>query len=285
MGCEEIDGQLADYLAGTASPDATDTLERHLAECATCAEELQSLEATWQLLGALPAERPDSARMRGQIAAMRAGYERGLVSQRGLHIASRLGRAVASPATDVVDARRSSTAPSWVQVAAAAALVAFGVSLGRFTARDVSDDSPQFAELRQELHATQQLVTLALLEQPSASGRLKGVSWTEQIERPGDEVVAALLDTLLHDPNVNVRVAAIDALRRFGERDRVRLGALDALMGQTSPLVQLAVIDFVVELDERAAVPMLRQLSLDPALDETVRTRAGWGFQQLEEVL
>jgi HEAT repeat protein len=126
-----------------------------------------------------------------------------------------------------------------------------------------------------------QMVTLSLMQQQSASERLKGVTWTGQIDQPGSEVVTALLDTLMHDPNVNVRLASVDALRRFAERESVRRGAADALPRQTSPLVQIALIDFLVDVGGRESSTTFRGLSQDPMLDQAVRERAAWALQQV----
>ena len=126
-----------------------------------------------------------------------------------------------------------------------------------------------------------QMVTLSLLQQQSASERLKGVSFTARIDQPGGEVTLALLDALMHDPNVNVRLATIDALRRFAARDNVRRGMIDALTRQTSPLVQIALIDFVVETNGREAADTLRRLSNDPMFDQAVRGRATQALQQI----
>ena len=119
------------------------------------------------------------------------------------------------------------------------------------------------------------------MQQQSASERLRGVAWTGQIDEPGSEVVTALLDTLMHDPNVNVRLASIDALKRFGERDVVRQGAVEALQRQTSPLVQIALVDFLVEVNGRQSADALRRLSQDPMVNDAVRARAAWGLQRV----
>ena len=126
-----------------------------------------------------------------------------------------------------------------------------------------------------------QVLTLSLLQQQSASERLKGVSFTAQAEQPGNEVALALLDTLMHDPNVNVRLATIDALKRFAARENVRRGVIEALASQTSPLVQIALIDFVVETNGRDAADTLRRLSGDPMLDQAVRGRAARALRQI----
>ena len=92
---------------------------------------------------------------------------------------------------------------------------------------------------------------------------------------------AYVIDTLMHDANVNVRLASIDALKRFAERDGVRTAAIRALDTQTSPLVQMALIDFVVETQERGALDALRRLSRDDMANEAVRARAKWGIDHL----
>ena len=141
---------------------------------------------------------------------------------------------------------------------------------------------PDVTALRDEVRDLRQMVTLSLMQQQSVTERLKGVSWSSQLDQPGNEVVAALIDTLMHDANVNVRLASIDALRRFAERDAVRSATVRALDTQTSPLVQMALIDFVVETQDREALETLRRLSQNKEANEAVRARAAWGIDHLE---
>ncbi len=125
------------------------------------------------------------------------------------------------------------------------------------------------------------LVTLALLQQPSASDRLRGVNWSYQIQRPDSAIFEALLRALDSDPNVNVRLAAVDALHQFARDAEVRKGLLRSLAEQQSPLVQIELINLMVELKERESVPVLRQLSQRPELNPAVRERTEWGLQKL----
>jgi HEAT repeat protein len=143
-----------------------------------------------------------------------------------------------------------------------------------------SDDRSILA-LRQEVAAMREVVTMSLLQQQSAAERLEGVALTSRLERPGAEIVSALLETLMHDPNVNVRLASIDALQRFADQDIVRRGALDTLPRQTSPLVQVALIDFVLETNGLESAAILRRLSEDATLAEPVRRRAAQGLAQI----
>jgi hypothetical protein len=264
MECEAARAQLADRLTGTLAPEAAAALDEHLRACATCTGEARAVTDTWALLGDIPAAEPDSA-------AMRARFDRILEAS--------------TPAPRPV--RRSPLGEGgwWLapglQAAAAVILLALGFLAGRQTMSIPATDSG-LSELREELRATRQMVSLSLLQQQSASERLRGITYTSQIDRPGGELLGALIDTLLHDPDVNVRLKTIDALKRFADRDNVRRAALDALSERaSSPSVQVALIDFLVEANDRNSAASFRRLANDTMADKAVRARAAWGLQHI----
>jgi HEAT repeats len=240
--------------------------------------ESDELDATWRMLGAIGSPAPDSERMRARLDGVIDAVEhvdRGPEASAPLRSGPR-------------------TFHSYVlQGLAAAAMLIIGIGIGWFAAgrtggsafggsRPASNDSTaQIAALRSEMHDLREMVSLSLMQQQSATERLKGVTWTGQLDRPSGEVVSALLDALMHDPNVNVRLATIDALERFASREEVRRGTIQAVAQQPSPLVQIALIDFMVKTNERESVPALRRLAMDPQANDAVRARAAWGLQQL----
>jgi hypothetical protein len=146
----------------------------------------------------------------------------------------------------------------------------------------VAQSSDELIAVRGELMEMRQMVALSLLQNQSASDRLRGVNWSYQLQQPGEEVLSTMLDTLMHDPNMNVRLATVDALRQFGNQPIVRRGVLEALNRQESPMVQVALIGLAVDLRERESVATLRRLSGDPSLDIAVRERAQKGLAALE---
>jgi HEAT repeat protein len=95
------------------------------------------------------------------------------------------------------------------------------------------------------------------------------------------EILAALLHTLRYDASVDVRLAALDALRHYGDQRQVRNGLVDALQRQQSPLVQIALIDLLVELRDSDAVQHLKTFERTPNLNPAVRQRLEWGVRQL----
>ena len=222
--------------------------------------EADGLDATWRMLGAIDAPAADSERLRTRFDA-------------------------------VIDAFEHAPSPAWrgirfyaVQGLAAAAILLVGIVIGRFVipgAARPADSASEITAMRSEMRELREMVSLSLMQQQSASDRLKGVTWTGQLDRPSSEVVSALLDALMHDPNVNVRLATIDALERFASRDDVRRAAIEAVDRQMSPLVQIALIDFLVKTNEQQSAPTLRRLAQDPRVNDAVRSRAAWGLQQL----
>jgi hypothetical protein len=274
MRCEEVRKRFADRLTGSLDAAHDGELREHLASCADCQAELADVEALWQALGDAPVPLVPSNRMRERFSAALAA-ERASTDRR--------------PASRPVRGR-TWTASLWpgeplVQMAIAASLLIVGVLVGRALPAKAPAPavaaSGELAGVRSELRDMRQMLTLSLLQQQSAADRLQGVNWTARIDQPGNEIVSALLDTLLHDQNVNVRLAAVDALRRFSDRPDVRLGTKEAIGDRSLPMLQVAVIDFMIETRDPQAPALLRELAQNTSMDESVRGRARWGLERL----
>jgi hypothetical protein len=121
-----------------------------------------------------------------------------------------------------------------------------------------------------------------LLQQQSASERLRGVSWAYRVEPSDSEVLSALLDAVNRDTNINVRLAAVDALHAFASSSLARERVLASLENQNAPIVQVAIIDLLVDLKEGKAGPELRRLAENASIDNGVRQRAQWALERLE---
>jgi hypothetical protein len=72
---------------------------------------------------------------------------------------------------------------------------------------------------------------------------------------------------------VNVRLAAVDALQRFSTDMRVRRGLRQALPLQTSPLVQIALIDWIADSGDRQSAEQLKALKQQAELNPAVEAR------------
>lgn len=159
----------------------------------------------------------------------------------------------------------------WAQAGWVVAVLLAGFLLGRYL------PGPE----REELRGMRELLTLSLLQNQSASERLAGVSWSRDFSRPDSRVLDALVETLNHDADVNVRLAAVDALAKYSQESSVKQRLPQALLRQNSPLVQIALIDLLVELRDTQSADVLRRLAADDKTNQNVRRRAEWGLRQI----
>src|SRR5262245_52664831 len=169
MTCSEFAVDIADTLAGSATETARNRANAHMAECAAC----RASAALWNKLGELPVEEPS--------LTMQSQFERRLA------------------------ARPSVNNWRWMAVAAAVLAGLFSFFAGRYTAPKADGD---IATLRHEVRNLREVVALSLLDQQSASERLRGIRYSAALEGTDPEVVDALSRTLRSDPSVDVRLAA-----------------------------------------------------------------------------
>ena len=91
---------------------------------------------------------------------------------------------------------------------------------------------------------------------------------------PTENAINNLIETLALDPSVNVRLTALEALYALADQAAVRAGVLVSLPRETSPLVQVAMIDFLAATRDREAAATLENLSTGDGADPDVRAAA-----------
>ena len=256
MNCEQARTQFVDYWRGTLE-DPVGEFRAHLDSCERCQSEAHELRDLWGTLGALPEEDPSLDLRVRFYDSLRAWRQREGERRKALWWMRR---------------------PAF-QAASAVAILVIGITAGYFVrGRDTSEVS----QLRGEVYNMRQLVALSLLQQQNASDRLRGVNYAYRVEQSDPQVLSALLTTLDHDSNVNVRLAAVDAVRNFTDSPIGRKGLVQALAKQDSPLVQIAILDQIVELHEKSAMPAIQFLLSGQDVNPDVRQRAQWALKQLQ---
>ena len=159
--------------------------------------------------------------------------------------------------------------PQW---AYALLLLLLGIGIG-YQLRPVEPYKEQLSSLSNEVQQMRQVVMLSMLEQQSPSERLKAVNMGYELPEADARVIEALLHTLNNDPNVNVRLAAVEALRQHAAQSAVRQGLIKSINQQDSPMVQIALADLMVELQEKEAVGPMKQLLEEPSVNEAVKEK------------
>jgi len=285
---KHVQDQLIAYLSGNLDEKSTALVAGHLGGCESCGRELESLRRVWLSLGKVPDEVPESdlqARFGRTLEALEAS-------------AGALSAATGTPDTRRPDRRgvpvHAGPKPGWldwisprhpaVQFALVLVLFAVGGVVGgllgyRMGAGNV--DTAGMVQLREEVRSVNRLLIVSLLQQQSAAERLQGVSWSYKVDQADPEVTRALLRTLDQDANVNVRLAALDAVSRSIDRPAVREGLLHSLTDNSSPMVQLAILDVVVHSDMKESVSALKSILENPTVNKVVKSRVEQALQYL----
>ncbi|MEM6844836.1 MAG: HEAT repeat domain-containing protein [Bacteroidota bacterium] len=134
-----------------------------------------------------------------------------------------------------------------------------GIALG-FWLSPVQSYESQIGQLSSEVQQMREAMVLTLLEQPSAMQRLKAVSISTDLASVDEKIHHALLRTLNEDPQVNVRLAALEALLPYTQNSLIRQGLVQSIAQQNDPLMQIALAQAMVELQEKQAVGALKDL-------------------------
>jgi len=169
------------------------------------------------------------------------------------------------------------TLNNFLKIAAGIAILIIGYFIG-IQNRGASNE--ELEALRREMEATKKLVIMSL-EQESASQRIMGVNVSNEIKQADNEILDALIKTMNEDENVNVRLAAVNALVNFSDHDKVKNAFISGLLSQKEPIVQIALINIMVNLHEEKAVEKLQQLVNDVETLQTVKDEAQFGLFKL----
>ncbi|GAB3717280.1 hypothetical protein GCM10027592_59270 [Spirosoma flavus] len=140
-----------------------------------------------------------------------------------------------------------------------------------------------FASETAPAKSLKQTLAFEQLAKTSASERIDAINQSYEITQADQEITQLLLNTLNFDANVNVRLAACQALARFEREPSVRDGLIQSLKVQTDPNVQITLIDVLVSIKERRAVEEMQRLAQNQEALDAVRLKAEEGIHTLNE--
>ncbi|MBE3129349.1 MAG: HEAT repeat domain-containing protein [Acidobacteria bacterium] len=273
MNCEKTQEKFADYLTEDLEEGSRGEVQEHILSCAACREDLENLTVVWAKLGVLPEEQPGGG-LRHRFYTMLEEYKDGLEAKgKTARPSGRAGRLAGW--REWFTFRRPAFAASF-----SAFLLFVGLGAG-WLLNSGRAGGERLTTLSREVQDMRQQVALSLLGKSSATERIQGIGYSAAVENPNDTTLAALTDALDNDPNPNVRLAAVDALYLFRNKPGVRESLVRSLAIQTYPLVQVALIDFLVEVREARAAEALKVLIERNELTPEVKKRAEQGLKQI----
>jgi hypothetical protein len=172
--------------------------------------------------------------------------------------------------------------PAW-RVAASVTLILLGFGGGVWYNHSRGPAQPPLITLHEpvQVAAARRVLGFNQAGNTSASERIQVVRQITNLPGADEELIQILVNTLNFDDNVNVRLAACQALYHFGQTPRVREAFIQSLRIQTDPNVQVALIDVLTALEEKRALREMQRLTQDSTVLEIVRLRAQQGVGKL----
>lgn len=164
---------------------------------------------------------------------------------------------------------------AWPKMAPRLALASLVLMAGFFIGylSRPAGDTQQVDLLNQQVYELKEMMMLSLLQKESATERLRAVSLTQEMDQVSSKVTNALFETLENDPNVNVRLSALEAIKPYISNDSVRQKLVQSIGKQESPLVQVALADLMVAIQEKSSVKELRKILENDSTPDEVKKR------------
>ena len=251
MNCKEVQTNLIDYLDRSLDPAASERMRQHLEDCGECKREADDLQLLLTAMRETVAETPP--------AALRESFDTLLQSELNMLTTSNIigeFKPASAPTGKVIFISH----PVW-KIAAAVILLTLGIVIGKtLPSKQTPIASVPIDSLRNEVRSLRQEVMLNLIDDESASQRIKAVSYAEGMSNPDQQVIDVLIHTLNNDKNVNVRLAALYSLERFADRRAVRDSLVNSLPSQTEPIIQVVLINLLAEKRDTRAIGPIRNI-------------------------
>ena len=268
MNCAFDKEQLWSLALNELSESEKATVNLHVASCEECKTALNDIMGFWNITAALPEPEVPTGMKQRFMAELENYQQKQLSKSNGFSMwKERLRSLVAGMVTP--------------KFGYGLAMLLIGVIATTFffTTKDKGTEDVQ--QLSSQVKEMREMLALSLLEHPSASERLRAVSYVEEIDTVDARVKDALLTTLNNDENINVRLTALETLSKMTADPKVREGLIQSIAHQDSPLIQSALADLMLKMQAKKSVRPLQQLLKKPETNEAIKDKIKQTIHQL----
>jgi hypothetical protein len=242
--CNEIKYELPEYIDGKLDKETAEMVKNHLEICESCRNIHTELKSFITFTGSFPEIEPPKG-MKEEFLEMVEMENK--------------------PSGKLI------RIPVWVKVAASVLIVFGTFSTGYIT----GSKNNKISSLQTEINSLKQEVLLAGLRDYSGPQKIEAVYNIKTSGRDDENLVDALVYTMNSDKNVNVRLAAINALSEMmGKNMRIKTELIKSLQVQENPLLQISLIQVLTESGVKEAKEEIESISNNENTDIQVREYA-----------
>ncbi|MEL7122104.1 MAG: HEAT repeat domain-containing protein [Bacteroidota bacterium] len=246
MNISVTENQLIDYLNGALDAQTTEQIRKAIEQSEILQQELEALQILHSKVVGMELEQPPLELHTNFIEMLE--QEKELIKQ-----------------------DKKVIQLSWRNVASIAAVLLIGVLIGiQFNQQS---SSSQIAQIREELALTKDQVS-SLMQQESTAKRIKAVNMTSQFNKVDEEMLDQLVYVIHNDKSINVRLAAVEALKEIGENATAKNAFVSALRVEEKPIVQIALIHALVDINAQNATSVFDEIIEEETVLDKVKDEA-----------
>lgn len=270
MRCKKIKGLLVGHIKGSLDNRDAQRVDEHLSSCATCRKEAEQMKSLWVKLDDIEHEKP-SPNLKKKIDNMILSYASS-VDNNFMH--------------ESLSEKFSKWLETWwprrpvIQFVTTSTVLVAGLFIGLSFGHQ-GESKNQINQLRSDIDGLKKIVVASILNQSSVSDRINGLSMSSQLKDVDAQFLSMLLLLLNTDSDVNVRLASVNALANFVDDEYVRNQLVKSLGLQSSPLVQVSLINLLADIKEYNSSSALMKIINDPDTNDNVKKQAETALKQL----
>lgn len=234
--CNHIKEKLIDFIELNLSKTEIELVENHLQNCENCTKELREMQQLFNVINSDVEELPSKSLQ--------------------LKLDDFLSEEKKKLNTKIVQLKPKQDWKQYLRIVASITIVVSAFLIGKNQSNITNKIANKSSKKEQKV--------LAMLTNKSASKRIHAIDLSEEITKPNNIIIEALVSRLFNDENTNVRLASAEALAKFSSSETVRNALIKALETDKEPTVQIELIQILAEIQEKRALkPMKKLLELE----------------------
>ncbi|MEE4196508.1 MAG: HEAT repeat domain-containing protein [Bacteroidales bacterium] len=262
MECRNLQNIIADFIEGNISDDLKAAIEEHLLECESCRSEYLLMLQLFDDLKMIEDKNPDNS-LKDGFYAMLEKEKKQLDKETAKNVINKNNQLY------------------WNFIKYAAATIIL-IGIGFLFGQQVqvrNANQAEIAMLRKELYEVQQNLSMASLSHATASQRLKAVNTISEQHAPDDKMIDVLINALTNDDNVNVKMAAANALSKYPENVKVRNVLVESLEHEDDPALQITLISILTQIQDKKAKKAFQKILQNENTIPVVKQQAEEGLK------
>jgi hypothetical protein len=261
MECKNIQHTLIDFIEGTLSEGIKVQIEEHLLTCKTCRIEHKQTRQLLDDMHIIENEKPNESIKLDFYSMLEKEKEK--LESKTNNFSSNQNRF------------------NWTYIKYAATIIivlGIGFVLGQnFQLK--TQNNYEIATLRSELSSMQQNTSMTYLSQPTASQRLNAINIINEQTESDERTINTLINTFKSDDNINVRIAAANALVKYSKDEEIRDVFLEVLNKEEDPALQITLINLLTQMQDARAQKIFQKILNNQNTMPVVKEQAQEGLK------